>query len=160
MMLRTQLSSLIKAFFLCLIAFPAWGSSLSGHPRVVDGDTLAFGSAKVRLFGIDAPEHDQTCMGTAGIYQCGTNAAKALKALIGKSPVICIGSTKDRYKRLIAICYLGMIDLNRWMVRNGYAVAYRKYSEAYIDVESQAKADHLNLWSGSFVMPWEFRHAQ
>ena len=127
-MFRRQLSNAIKAFFI-LLAFPVHADMLTGHPRIIDGDTLAFSHTKVRLFGIDAPEHSQTCTGASGEYACGQTSLDALKTFIGSSEVTCIGSKHDRYKRLIATCYLGTTDINRWMVRNGYAVAYRKYSQ-------------------------------
>ena len=64
---------------------------------------------------------------------------------------------KDRYKRYLAKCFKGTINLNRWMVRNGYAIAYRKYSKTYILDENFAKEEKLGLWGGSFIKPEKWR---
>ena len=69
----------------------------------------------------------------------------------------CISFTQDRYKRYLAKCFKGKINLNRWMVRNGYAVAYRKYSKKFVSQEIFAKKEKLGLWSGTFMMPWDYR---
>ena len=45
------------------------------------------------------------------------------------------------------------------MVRNGWSVAYRKYSIAYVADEDLARAEGANIWSGVFDMPWEWRKA-
>ena len=64
---------------------------------------------------------------------------------------------KDRYKRFIAECYKDKRNINSWMVRNGYAVAYRKYSKKFIMQENMAKKEKLGLWAGAFDMPWDYR---
>ena len=51
----------------------------------------------------------------------------------------------------------GKINLNRWMVRNGYAIAYRKYSKLYILDENFAKEEKLGMWKGSFMKPEKWR---
>ena len=48
-------------------------------------------------------------------------------------------------------------DLNKWMVRNGYAVAYRRYSKDYILDEKYAKTNKVGLWSGIFINPEKWR---
>ena len=78
------------------------------------------------------------------------------KKIAGKS-IKCISSSKDKYKRYIAICYLEKSDLNRWMVKNGHAVAYKKYSKKYVVDEDYAKEKKLGLWSGSFIRPEKWR---
>ena len=69
----------------------------------------------------------------------------------------CEWTNQDRYKRYIAECFKDKINVNAWMVRNGYAIAYRKYSKKYISYEIFAKKEKLGLWSGTFEMPWEWR---
>ena len=71
----------------------------------------------------------------------------------------CQSHGKDRYKRVLAVCYLSKVDLNGWMVRNGWSVAYRKYSTAYVADEDLARAEGVNIWSSVFDMPWEWRKA-
>lgn len=131
-----------------------------GVPRVVDGDTLRLGGEKVRLLGIDAPETNQTCSLYGKDWLCGKDATNALRQHIGTNAVRCEGNQRDRYKRLIAICYLGNQDLNAWLVREGWAVAYRRYSKKYVAEESEAKTDNNGIWASDFLLPWEWRKAQ
>jgi endonuclease YncB( thermonuclease family) len=145
-------------FALILATTPALADNLSGHPRVVDGDTLAFGDQKVRLSGIDAPEKRQTCQDRAGqAYRCGLSAAAALIGEIGSGAIRCDGSEYDRYQRLIATCWKGGEDLNGWMVARGWAVAYRRYAKTYVGLEDQARSAKAGLWAGDFDMPWDWR---
>ena len=76
---------------------------------------------------------------------------------IHKSKIKFISSIKDRYKRYLATCYKEKVNLNKWMVRNGYAVAYRKYSKKFVSQEIFAKKEKLGIWSGTFIMPWDYR---
>lgn len=143
-----------------LVLLPAYAHAISieGQARIVDGDTLYIGKVKIRLHGIDTPETRQTCTDQDGeIYHCGTAATKALHALIGASPVRCDGVNRDRYKRLIAVCYSGKVNLNAEMVRNGLALAYRRYSKDYVQVEREAAFAKRGMWSGRFQPPWVWR---
>tara|TARA_B100001564_G_C20477277_1_gene595402 strand:- start:118 stop:609 length:492 start_codon:yes stop_codon:yes gene_type:complete len=137
-----------------------------GVPKVIDGDTIHIKSYKIRLEGIDAPEMNQKCkkpylqtmfFNFQKDYYCGQISKKKLVQKIGNKPVICISLGKDKYKRYLARCLKGNIDLNRWMVRNGYAVAYRKYSTLYIIDENFAKEEKLGLWKGTFIKPEKWR---
>ena len=104
-------------------------ADITGKPRVVDGDTIHIGKTKIRLLGIDAPEMKQTCRTSKGKEQmCGVLAKLALEGLVRGQNVTCKGDKRDRYKRLIAVCYAGPYDLNAKMVRQGWALAYRRYS--------------------------------
>ena len=64
---------------------------------------------------------------------------------------------KDRYGRFIGICFVGSINLNKWMTRSGYVIAYKRYSKDYIADEEYAKKNKLGLWSGSFLQPEKWR---
>ena len=141
-------------------------SEIIGLPKVVDGDTIHIKSYKIRLEGIDAPEMKQQCKKPylqimfftfQKDYYCGQVSKKKLIQKIGNKPVKCILLGKDRYKRYLAKCFKGTINLNRWMVRNGYAIAYRKYSKIYITDENFAKEEKLGLWSGTFIKPEKWR---
>lgn len=90
-------------------------------------------------------------------YLCGVASTEALKAMIGSQPVRCEGTTYDRYKRLIATCYAGNINLNAEMVRRGWALAYRQYSKEFVDEEDEAHAAKRGMWVGIFDKPWEWR---
>ena len=63
----------------------------------------------------------------------------------------------DRYKRTVAICYVGDTDINAWMVENGWALAYHKYSKDYVAQEKSANNKKLGMWRGKFRNPWDFR---
>ena len=79
-------------------------ADLSGHARVIDGDTLEVGSARVRLYGIDAPESAQRCRSGGRTWSCGREAARALARRIGSRPIECKERDRDRYGRMVAVC--------------------------------------------------------
>ncbi len=140
-----------------------------GIPKIIDGDTIYINNYKIRLEGIDAPEMKQKCKkeklkfsSIIGFtfykdYYCGEYSKEKLAAKVKGSKIKCISSTKDRYKRYLAKCLKGKINLNRWMVRNGLAVAYRRYSKEYIPDEEFAKENKLGLWQGKFLNPEKWR---
>ena len=140
-----------------------------GIPRIVDGDTIHINEYKIRLEGIDAPEIKQKCkkakLKISSIfgftfyenYECGKVSKENLEVKVNKSKIKCISSSKDRYKRYIAKCFKDNINLNRWMVRNGHAVAYRRYSKDYILDEDFARENKLGLWRGKFLNPEKWR---
>ena len=111
------------------------------------------------MAGIDAPtESDQTCKCTDGAnYPCGEESTQALKQRIGTSAIRCEYTSRDRYRRLLGTCYLGAEDLSAWMVRHGWALAYREYSERYVQEEALAKEEKAGLWAGTFEKPWDWR---
>ena len=139
---------------------------ISGIAKVVDGDTIKIENKKIRLFGIDAPEKKQKCQKpwlTISFvtfnkdYPCGEISTLKLKNQINGEFITCKYTNKDRYKRFIAECFKGNTNINRWLVRNGYAVVYKKYSKKYLAAENLAKSEKLGLWAGSFKKPWEWR---
>ena len=77
--------------------------------------------------------------------------------MIGRSVVRCEPKGRDRYKRVIAVCFKGETNLNAWMVAQGWAVAFRKYGIDYIDQEDEARLARRGIWAGSFEMPWDWR---
>ena len=134
--------------------------------KVIDGDTIKIEKNKIRLFGIDAPEKNQQCqkpwlsisfLTFNKSYQCGKISTSKLKIKINNKFIICKSINKDRYNRFIAECYKDKININKWMVLNGYAVAYKKYSKKFVVQENIAKKEKLGLWSGTFEMPWVWR---
>jgi len=147
------------AFAAFLACSTAQAADLSGVPRIIDGDTLAIGSTKVRLAGIDAPETDQVCLNANGMrWTCGIDARNELVAHIAGREINCTPSGFDVYRRTLATCYLAGEDLNGWMVQQGWALAYVKYSSAYRQVEEDARANQRGLWQGAFIAPWDWRH--
>jgi endonuclease YncB( thermonuclease family) len=141
-----------------LAASTTIAAELNGKPRIIDGDTIDISGQRIRLHGIDAPETNQKCRKVDGTtYQCGTMATFALAELIEEHWVKCIGDGNDRYRRLLATCFAGPVNLNLEMVRRGWALAYRQYSNRYIATEAIAKAKEVGLWQGTFNKPWEWR---
>ncbi|WP_440910616.1 thermonuclease family protein [Candidatus Pelagibacter sp.] len=141
-------------------------NKISGFAKVVDGDTIKINSKKIRLYGIDAPEKKQKCkkiyltisfMSFTKDYMCGEISTQKLIKKINKQKLNCNILDVDRYKRLIGECFKRNINLNSWMVSNGYAVAYRKYSKKYVSDEINAKNNKLGIWQGKFEMPWDYR---
>lgn len=148
---------LLGIFALCVAALSQ--EALPGPARIVDGDTLEVQGQRIRLHGVDAPEKDQTCQRKATVYHCGAVALVRLEELIDGRPVTCTPLDRDRYGRMIARCFVGQphIDLGGWLVRQGLAVAYVKYSTDYLPQESVARGARLGIWSGAFVPPAEWR---
>ena len=135
----------------------ALAEPIIGRASVIDADTLEIHGKRIRLHGIDAPESDQLCTRQGKSYRCGQAAALALDDQIAGAPVMCEPLDTDRYKRIIARCRLGGIDLGAWLVHEGHALAYRPYSLDYVDQEEWARRNRLGMWSGEFQMPWEYR---
>lgn len=148
------------AFATILLAIPAFAGEVAGRASVIDGDTLDIHGTRIRMQGIDAPESSQTCERDGKPYRCGQQAANFLDGLIASRPVRCEEETKDKYGRTVARCFVGGTDLNREMVANGWAVAYRQYSTLYVPDEEQAKASGKGIWAGEFQMPSDFRKAK
>jgi endonuclease YncB( thermonuclease family) len=133
---------------------------LTGRARVYDGDSIFFGAVEVRLDAIDAPERDQACRDKAGkFWPCGIAARNALLGIVGSAQVRCVLSGKDKYRRLLGICYVHGRDLNAAMVESGNAIAYHYFSEKYASQESRAQARQAGLWrDANFTEPYYCRH--
>jgi endonuclease YncB( thermonuclease family) len=130
-----------------------------GNGQAKDGDSLMVGDREVRLFGIDAPEFDQSCKRAGEDWACGSAAADRLAQLVTGKNVVCASLGTDQYGRLLGRCTVGATDVNRAMVASGYAVAFRRYSSDYVSAEDSARANKRGVWSGTFQMPSDFRHA-
>ncbi|HEX2256390.1 MAG TPA: thermonuclease family protein [Afifellaceae bacterium] len=140
------------------LAEPASAAELTGRASVIDGDAIDIRGERIRLHGIDAPESGQWCLDGAGLgYRCGQQAAFALADRIGAQNVRCNLLERDQYDRHIGRCFLGEADLNAWMVRQGQAVAYRRFSTEYVPVEEAARRDEIGVWQSDFDLPWHWR---
>ncbi len=94
-------------------------ADITGKPRIIDGDTLEIAGERIRLHGIDAPESGQTCVADGKRWHCGVEASSALAFKIARGWVTCQGEDRDRYGRVIAVCYAGGVggpELNAWLV--------------------------------------------
>jgi len=125
--------------------------------QVIDGDTIHIGKLKYRFFGIDAPEIKQICEKDNIKIKCGVIAKNVLENKIGDKIPECIVKDKDRYQRLVAECFVGKESLSKFMVKEGYAVAYTQYSKDFIEDEKYAKENKLGIWSMNFQVPSEYR---
>jgi endonuclease YncB( thermonuclease family) len=138
---------------------PAGGAILTGRASVIDGDTIEVRGRRIRLHGIDAPESGQTCYRNGRAWDCGRAATEALERLIGGRTVTCRELDVDHYGRSVARCLANGQDVNAWLVRNGWAVAYRRFSEAYVAHEAEARAARRGIWDSRFEMPEAHRHS-
>ena len=129
--------------------------------RVINGDTLMIAGRYFRLFGIDAPESNQTCADRTGrAYHCGRKAATWLRDWIQDYPLTCHIMQQDSKGNMVGTCKLGEYDLGAALVNAGWAVAYPKYSQVYVPYERQARANVRGLWQGQFYKPWDWRVMQ
>ena len=150
--------------FLALGAFalpgarPAAAAEISGTASVIDGDTIEIRGTRIRFHAIDAIEGRQRCRKQDGSeWRCGRDASFALADRIGRAPVSCEIRDTDRYGRLVGVCSRDGEDLNAWMVRNGWALAYRRYGMDYVGEERKAKAEKRGIWASQFMAPWDWR---
>lgn len=127
--------------------------------HIIDGDTFTFGTERVRLWGIDAPEGRQLCQDAAGhSFRCGDVARERLTALIGGRSVDCRQKDRDSYGRIVAQCTVAGRDLGEAMVRTGWAVDYRQFSQgAYTAAEREARSAKRGLWAGTLEPPDHWR---
>jgi endonuclease YncB( thermonuclease family) len=132
--------------------------TITGSARVIDGDTLGLGQNRVRLFGIDAPESAQECKDAKGVtWACGRSAKRALERLTAGQTVTCRGRDRDDYGRLLAVCSTSRGEINSALVRQGFAWAFERYSDAYVGTEAEAKAARRGVFAAANEPPWEFR---
>lgn len=142
--------------------------TIEGVVRAVyDGDTVLLATReesrlKVRLYGIDAPE---TPKPDQPGQPFGTVAKRTLMYKVMGRQVSAEIIDIDQYKRAVAVIRYGGRDINREMVAEGMAWAYRQYLQGayaseYIDGESRARSRRVGLWRDVNPQPpWEFRQA-
>ena len=132
-------------------------TSFADSLRVVDGDTIVLNGEKIRFSGIDTPELKQTCLKDSREVPCGMTAKMLLVKKIGNATIECISEGKDNYKRTLAECFVNGESLSKFLVRSGYAFAYRKYSTKFIKDEEFAKVNKIGMWAMPFQYPWDYR---
>ena len=146
---------LLLLFTLCTTAFS--GELITCKVvRVIDGDTISVnmpnGTAKIRLYGIDAPESKQ---------EYGQQSTKLLNKLIGDQLIKVYVIEKDRYGRLIGKIFFHGEYVNHTMVKEGAAWHYKQYSKdvELAIAEDWARQEHKGLWQKeSPTAPWNYRH--
>ena len=158
---------IILFFFSFSFSYSTDTRSISGKTDVIDGDTIKIKGQSIRLVGIDAPEKKQLCKKPylnlfiftfSKSYPCGQTSTNSLKKLINNQIILCkIEEKKDFFKRYLGTCFKDKSNINSWLVKNGHALAFRKYSKKYLNEELYAKNNKIGLWQGTFEMPWEWR---
>ena len=138
-----------------LVFFFTYTDIKSQDIKITDGDTIRINGDKIRFSGIDTPELKQTCTKDGEKILCGLNAKKILVDKIGNNKVTCVKEGKDRYKRILAECFVNNDSLSSYLVRSGYAFAYRKYYKKIISDEKFAKTNKLSIWSIEFDYTWD-----
>jgi micrococcal nuclease len=145
------------------------GQIIEGIVKAVyDGDTVLMATRgqsrlKVRLYGIDAPE---TAKPNAPGQPFGAVARRTLMYKIMGRQVSAEIMDTDQYQRAVAVIRYSGRDINREMVTEGMAWAYRQYLQGpyaseYIGSEENARARHKGLWRDANPLPpWEFRRAE
>ena len=151
-------TNLFLVISICLIFFfLTYFDVKSNKIKIIDGDTIHLNGEKIRFSGIDTPEIKQTCTKNNEIIKCGILARELLIKIIANNKINCIREGKDQYKRTLAECFVNDLSLSSYLVKNGYAFAYRKYSKKFIVDEDFAKSNKHGMWSMKFEYPWDWR---
>ena len=148
--MRKLIIFLVTGILWCNISF-------ADNLKIVDGDSIILNGEKIRFSGIYTPELKQTCFKDEQEVSCGKFAKMLLKKKIGNKIPKCIREGKDIYKRTLAECFINGESISSFLVRSGYAFAYRKYSKKFIKDEDFAKTNKLGMWAMKFQYPWDFR---
>ena len=125
--------------------------------KITDGDTIRINGEKIRFSGIDTPELRQTCLKQGIQIPCGIEAKQILIDKIADNKIVCIREGKDQYKRTLAECFVNDESLSSYLVKSGYAFAYRRYSKKFIPDEDFARTNKIGMWSMEFDYPWDWR---
>tara|TARA_Y100000996_G_scaffold401576_1_gene372643 strand:- start:608 stop:1069 length:462 start_codon:yes stop_codon:yes gene_type:complete len=152
--------SLIKLSLYLFFGILIFSSANSDLLIVTDGDTIRIGDERIRFSGIDAPEIKQTCIYQEIEFKCGEFSKNLLIEKISNQEVSCIRESTDQYGRTLAECFVGKESLSSYLVREGYAFAYRNYSDKFIPDEEYAQSKGNGMWSMDFMFPWDFRKSQ
>ena len=149
----------LKKFILCSLSslFLFSNNLFASHVTVIDGDTIRLGDVKIRFSGIDAPEINQTCVASEGKVACGKISRDLIIEKVTNNKISCTDEGKDFYGRVLGECFVNGESLSSYLVREGFAFAYRKYSNKYIEDEEYAKFNKLGMWSMEFQYPWDYR---
>jgi endonuclease YncB( thermonuclease family) len=143
----------------CLLPAAAQAADITGQAKVREGDTVMVGTTRVRLGGIDAPSVDQLCLNSKGErWTCGVAARDELiKHTDNKTWTCHPGQAHDRRGRVVARCEVDGEDIQKWLVRSGWALAYARLSHDYDADEKAARDAKAGMWQGAFIAPWDWR---
>ena len=151
-------TNLFLVISICLIFFFLnYYDVKSSELKIIDGDTINLNGEKIRFSGIDTPEIKQICIKNNEVVKCGIEAKELLIKMIGNKKINCVREGKDQYKRTLAECFVNGLSLSSFLVKNGYAFAYRRYSKKFVNDEDFARLNNLGMWSMNFEYPWDWR---
>ena len=144
---------------LLLLPAIAEAADITGPAKVREGDQIQIGASKIRLGGIDAPAVDQLCLNNTGErWTCGAAARDELiKHTDGKDWTCHVRQAADRRGRVVARCEVNGEDVQKWMVKNGWALSYARVSHDYDADEAAAREAKAGMWQGAFIAPWDWR---
>ncbi|NVN85422.1 MAG: thermonuclease family protein [Rhodopseudomonas sp.] len=153
-----MLKNLVFALAVLLLPAMANAADVSGIPKIHDGDQVLIGRTRIRMAGIDAPGLDQLCLDPKGErWTCGVAARDELARHVGNKSWNCHLLRIDRFGRSVAKCEVDGEDVQQWMVKSGWALAYVQFSHAYDEDQKAARAAKLGMWQGAFIAPWDWR---
>lgn len=137
--------------------------STKGYPRVITGSLLGLNGLKIKLFGIDAPDRNQTCADHFGnSYSCGSEAVLWLQNWLGEREVTCyiLGDIQNSWATGTCFVEEAKYDIAAVVANAGWAVAYTQNTKVYVPYEQQARTNRRGLWQGTFYKPWDWRRIQ
>ena len=155
------MSKLIFLVLLFLLHLPVKAQTI----QITDGDTIKIDGEIIRFSGIDTPESyyrgkKQVCYLNDKKFYCGEFSKEKLIEKIGNNSIFCEREKeKDQWGRTLAECFVNGESLSRYMVRNGYAFDFPKYSKKkFAEDQEYAKNNNLGLWNMNFHYPWDWRY--
>jgi endonuclease YncB( thermonuclease family) len=148
----------LPALALLFLAAHAHAADISGPAKIRDGDRVQIGNSHIRLAGVDAPSADQLCLNTKGErWTCGVAARDALAHHTANQSWTCHVLRTDHRGLAVAHCDVNGEDIQKWLVRSGWALAYVKFSRDYVADEKAAREAKAGMWQGAFIAPWDWR---
>jgi endonuclease YncB( thermonuclease family) len=155
---KSLFKKLLPSLLVCLLPQIAHAADVTGVAKVREGDTVTIGTTRIRLGGIDAPSVDQLCLNHSGErWTCGIAARDELIKHADNKPWTCHVLQTDRRGRQVARCEVDGEDIQKWMVKSGWALAYLRFSHDYEADEKAAREAKAGMWQGAFIAPWDWR---
>src|ERR1700722_3344800 len=146
------------AILVSLLPAVAESADITGVPKIRGGDQIVIGNSRIRLGGIDAPSVDQLCLNHTGErWTCGVAARDELVKHADNKSWTCHVERTDRRGRAVARCEVDGEDIQKWMVKSGWALSYVRFSHDYDADEQAAREAKAGMWQGAFIAPWDWR---
>jgi micrococcal nuclease len=140
---------------ICQAAVPFFNAKVI---RVIDGDTIEIQQEtkiqRVRIWGIDTPERDQSYARPAHQFTRSLLAGREVKVL---------PKYFDCYGRLVAIIIVDEKNISEELVRSGLAWVHIYYCNELIcdnwkSLQERAMFEHRGLWNDRHpVAPWQWK---